>query len=387
MTNTSRAPLTTSPAGIAPSLVDLLVFAGALIVFGLTLAPGLQPADSGEYQLTGAVLGIAHPPGYAAYTLVSWLFASLLPVAPALAINALSAVLGAIAVTLIGAAARTFTGSRWAGLAAALTLAVSTTFWAQATYANVRMPTAAAIALAVYCIARLRKGSVGGKGEIRSPLPPTDPLFNRWLALTSFALGLAVSHHGSTVFLAAVLGVYALSLVPEAWRRPWPLLAGLIPFLAWLYVPLNADGPGAPGGLDTWSGAWGHILARGFQGDMLAFATVDQLPERLRVLGVMLTFQWNPLLLTLIALGGALAAWADRRLGLALWLAWLVHTFIGITYRAPQTTEYLLPSYVLMALATGWGGGPRAGAGGGGHARVRPLRSAPHLSRLPSARS
>ncbi|HRF50801.1 MAG TPA: DUF2723 domain-containing protein, partial [Anaerolineales bacterium] len=80
---------------------DLVVFGAALVLYGLTLAPGLLPADSGEYQLIGARLGIAHPPGYALYTLASWLATqALFWLTPARAISALSAGLaaGALAV-------------------------------------------------------------------------------------------------------------------------------------------------------------------------------------------------------------------------------------------------------------------------------------------------
>ena len=70
-----------------------------------------------------------------------------------------------------------------------------------------------------------------------------------WLAL---ALGLGVSHHASLVFVAAVLSLYALWLRPAVLRRPWwPLLAGVLPFVAWLYFPLRAGAFGAPPGLAT----------------------------------------------------------------------------------------------------------------------------------------
>ena len=72
--------------------IDLLVFLAGLVLYTWTLAPGLQPADAGEYQLTGAVLGIAHPPGYALYTIVSWLTTkAVFWLTPAQAITALSA--------------------------------------------------------------------------------------------------------------------------------------------------------------------------------------------------------------------------------------------------------------------------------------------------------
>jgi len=36
----------------------------ALALYLATLAPGLLPADAGEFQIVASTLGIAHPPGY-----------------------------------------------------------------------------------------------------------------------------------------------------------------------------------------------------------------------------------------------------------------------------------------------------------------------------------
>ncbi|MGQ0600251.1 MAG: hypothetical protein ACT4QE_00990, partial [Anaerolineales bacterium] len=162
-----------------------------------------------------------------------------------------------------------------------------------------------------------------------------------------------MSHHGSTVFLATVLGLYVLSFTPGVLRRPWLLLVGLIPFLAWLYLPLNALFLGGPSALATWDGFLEHILARGFRGDLFFFASAEALPDRLRVLGVLLPFQWNWVLIVLSALGALRLFTVDRATFTALLTAFSAHTFVSITYRAPQTTEYLLPSYVLMALTFG----------------------------------
>ncbi len=340
----SRSSATEARPGGAAGLGELAVGLGALLAYGATLAPGLLPADAGEYQVVGALLGVAHPPGFALYTLLSWLITRWPGLAPALAINALSAVMAAATLMLVTRAVRVWTGAPGAGLLAALVLAAATTFWAQATTANIRMFTALAVALALAALAEYQRA-------LRQKTPAAGPL-----ALTALALGLAVSHHGSTVFLAAALGVYALILDPRVLRRPWPLLAGLLPFLAWLYFPLRAGAFGSPANARTWAGFLDQILARGWSGDMLAFATPEALPERLRVLGVLLAFQWSWVLLGLIALGAVLLVRRERGLGAALLTAGGLQVFIAITYRAPQTSEYLLPAYVVMAVWAGCGG-------------------------------
>ncbi len=344
-------------AGRSALGLDLVVFCTGLALYLWTLAPGLLPADSGEYQMTGAVLGIAHPPGYALYTIASWVMTqALVWLAPARAVSALSAVLAAAALALIGRAGRVLSGSIAGGLLATLGLAAATTFWSQATTANVRMPTVFALTLALAGLTALWR----------------QPDRRAALAATGLGLGLMTSHHPSTVFLAAVLGLAAAGSVwagstaaARAGRLAWLIGSGLAPFLAWLYFPLNAGAIGAPTNLGTVDGLIQHLTARGFGGDMLGFANARDLPERWPVLVQLIGFQWPWALVALMGLGlwvggGRRDEGGARQRSLlplpsslfALFaLGALVHTFIAITYRAPQTTEYLLPSYVLMALA------------------------------------
>ncbi len=353
------------PFFLPPS--SFLLFLAALGLYTFTLAPGLLPADSGEFQITGALLGVAHPPGFATYTLMSWLISRLPFVSPAVAINVLSALLAALALVGVSGSVRAWTGSRLAGLFTALALGFATTFWAQATTANVRMFSAGAVALALLGLARyvtlslLRREDAGARA----------------LALFAFASGLAVSHHGSTIFLVATLGLYALLVYAQSdWsvarlvyagglskrlglalmaRQLWPLLFGLLPFLAWAYFPFRANAYGAPPNLGTWEGFLDQVLARNFLSAVLAFATPELFPDRLRVLWVLLNFQWHWSLLALAAFGAVSVVSRDRGLGVALLIAFLAHTFVSITYAAPQTTEYLLPAFVLLAVFMGFG--------------------------------
>src|SRR5688572_29443965 len=123
-------------------LWDLGLGISSLLLYSFTLSPTLLPADAGEFQLVGATLGVAHPPGFALYTLLAWLISRVPIIPPATAINFLSALLAAITLTLISRVVRHLTNSLWAGLGAALALGFSTTFWAQAVTANIRMLTA-----------------------------------------------------------------------------------------------------------------------------------------------------------------------------------------------------------------------------------------------------
>jgi len=328
------------------SNVDPLVALVFLALYTLTLSPGLLPADSGEYQVTGAVLGVAHPPGFALYTLVSWLISRLPGIAPALAINFLSALLAAGALALLCRAVRGLTGSVLAGLGAAAVLGLSTTFWAQATTANIRMPAAFAVA---WALERL----VAYRAAVRAGQPPGS-LAAR-LSLFSLAAGLGISHHASLAFMMVILAIYALWLRPAVLRKPWPVLLGLLPLAAWLYFPLRAGAFGAPPRIATVNGFVEHVLARGFAGDLFFFANAAALPDRLRVFVNILTFEFIGPALLLMALGAVAAVVRLKGLGWTLLAATAVHIFVSITYRAPQTVEYLLPAYVLMGAWVGFG--------------------------------
>ena len=125
-----------------------------------------------------------------------------------------------------------------------------------------------------------------------------------------------------------------------------------MPFLSWLYFPLRAEAVGLPR-LATLDGFLEHVLARGFAGDMFAFANPSALPGRLSIFANVLTFEFTWPLLALLALG--LAAALRREIGAVLLAAVGLHVFVAITYRAPQTVEYLMPAYVLAAVAAGMG--------------------------------
>ncbi len=335
----------------ADRLADIGVGGFSFLLYALTLSRDVLPADSGEFQLVAALLGVAHPPGYPLYTMAGHLFIRLVPIGtPALRLNLMSAVLASFTLLWLGRAARLWAQqlgaspslARTGGLIAALTLGTSTTFWAQATTANIRMPTLFFAALALYALARF----AADRRDCH-------------LALLGLALGLGIGHHPSLAFVALFLGLYILFVdwrilrQPRRWTRPaLAFLLGLLP-LAYLPIQGARGAPLAPSGLDTLQGFLWHVLAKGFAGDMFAFANLRDFPHRLALLPTLLIFQFVPLLLILM-LAGALALlrrnWA---LFLLLVGSWALHTYITLTYRAPQTVEYMMPAYLPMALAAG----------------------------------
>jgi hypothetical protein len=354
-----------------------LIFLAALFLYTLTLSPDVLPADSGEFQVVVPLLGVAHPPGFALYTLLGKLFISIVPQgAPAYRLNLFSAFTSALTLVIVNrtvyrltrhATRNTFHVSRLSilvsrlpGLAAALALGLSTTFWSQATTANIRSLMALLTATLVYALVEFR-------------LTPTA---NR-LAIFAFFLSLAVVHHLSIAFIGLILALATLWFSPPLLKarpersgaqskglqergpggeaRAWLkiLLAALVPLAVLLYLPVRgaANAYLAPTGLNTPSGFLQHVLATGFGGDFFYFANLSALPDRLAILLNIFLFQFNPALLILLALGLILFFRQDWKLATSLTLAFTAHSFVAITYRAPQTVEYLLPAYVILVIA------------------------------------
>lgn len=325
------------------ALQTLAVFVAAASLYTATLLPGVLPADGGEFQLVAATAGVAHPPGYPLYTMLGWLAAHL-PLGPGAVwrVNLLSAVIAGAAAALTFRAGRRMTGSAWGGLVAALTLGSATTFWATATKASIRPLVAFFAALCLDALIAYRASSAARR--------------ERYLVLFAAALSLGLTHHPSLAFPGLAFAAYLLlvdprlAVTPRRWWRP--LLAAVPGVLVLAYLPLRSavGAPMAPSDLATLPGFLEHVLARGFRGDMFAFATWEHLPARLTLLPVLLRFQFNDLLLVAAAIGGLLLLWRDRRLAALLLGSFLIHTFVTLTYRAPQTVEYEMPAYVSLAL-------------------------------------
>ncbi|MBX7213764.1 MAG: DUF2723 domain-containing protein [Thermoflexales bacterium] len=350
------------------------VFLAAAAFYGRTLHGAVEAADSGELQVAAWTFSIPHPPGYPLYTLLAALAAHFplgdSPYARLALLSALiaAATLGVLQLSTMASARMRSGVVALAGLVPVVGLAVSATFWAQATTTNIRILTAlfaALQALAVVLIDRSRRDA--------------DPAYaDRALALFGVALGLGVGHHPSLLFPALVLGPFALG----AWLRTrttgrakvFLKIVGLVALtgLVWLLLPLRnrAAGPLDHADFATLPGLLDHALARGFGGDFFYFLTVEpeRLLDRLAILPDLLQMQFSPTLLLLFALGWLLALRARRGLALALLGAVLVHLFVTLTYRAPQTVEYALPAWTLLALGAGIGlaaatDGVRAGEG------------------------
>jgi len=333
-------------------LFPTLLLLSCFVLYIRTLAPDILPADNGEFQLVAANLGVAHPPGFPLYTMLAH-FMTRFPFGPtpAYRVNFFSAVTSTMTLAAIYISLFKLTRRILPAAAATLILATATTFWAQATTANIRSMTALFAALMFLALVLFYE-------EIKRDNPHQA---DRFLILFGLILGLGITHHASLVFLGLVAVLFILfvdrSLVRAPARWLLPILAFLIGMLPLLYLPLRAtaDVRGASSSLATLPGFLEHALATGFRGDLFVFLQPSLFLERLRIMFNVLIFQFSTGFMLILVLSLLLLASEEWRLAFLFGGSALLFTFITATYRAPQTVEYMMPAYVALALGLGAG--------------------------------
>jgi hypothetical protein len=328
------------------------VMAAALVVYLMTLAPGLTFAnygtDGGDLIAAARTLGVPHPSGYPTYTLLAWLFTQLPVGVIAYRVNLLSAVCASAAVGLFFLTARrqfATGGYPWLiPLAASLSLAFSSLLWSQAVISEVYALLLLFAALLLWLLVRWR--DAGGDWLL-------------WLA--AFALGLGLGNHLTLIFLAPVALIF---LWPE--RSRWLRIRTLAPaaalFLAGLsvyaYLPLAARHrpPVNWGNPQTWRGFLWVVTAKQYQ--VFAFGlSLEEMPGRILAWAQLLgdQFDWWGLALALL---GAWGWWRRDRWFALFALVWIFMVGLyAFFYDTGDSHIYLLPTMLLMASC--WGEGVR----------------------------
>ena len=234
---------------IVDALIALTASVFALLLYLRTLAPGVLGGDSGEFQFAAWLGGFVHPTGYPLYLLLGWLWTHLLPLHdPAWRMNAFSALWGGVATGLLYLLAlrllRQATANPWSrllALFAALTFAVTPTFWSQATLAEVYTLNAALVAAIL--LGLVTWGQTGSR---------------RALYLTALLYGLSLAHHRTTLLYLPAIAIFMWLAIRQQVTSPRILasprlrvsvsprhlvtlaLLVLAPLLLYLIIPLRA---------------------------------------------------------------------------------------------------------------------------------------------------
>ena len=337
-----------------PALVFLVVFT----LYAATVAPGTLFGDPSEYQFIPFILGIAHPPGYAFYTLLAKLWQLVVPVGTvALRTNLLSAATGAWTVTGVLLVVRDVQAallrreqagedhdrlsSPVAPLFAALALAAAPDLWQHAIHANAHIVSAALAVTHLWLLTRWWRTGRDG-----------------WLAAFALTLGLAVTHHPITAMGVPAYGLFILWVRPRLLLR-WRvllllagcLLLGLSPLL---YYPLRSPhAPFGPTDMNTWDGFLSHISARGLRVNLFHFGLADQ-PDRLLVFWSLLRLQFLLPVILLIPLG--VVALIRRASNMALLMVGFLLGHLAFTLNTVQDVmAYLLLPFAALSILAGLG--------------------------------
>jgi hypothetical protein len=333
--------------------VSLAVAAAAFAAFLWRLLPGVGFWDTAIFQAAPPVLGLTHPTGYPTYLILGWAWVhGLWFLAPATALNVMTAVAGALAVGMVAALAMRLGAGIFPAAAGALTVGLMTSFWRTSARAD---PHPLHVLLALTIVALLLAWD-----RRRQP---------RLLAAAALVFGLAMGNHALTAMLAPGIGVFVVTRRPAVLREPRTIAVAVAALAAGLLVyayvvvrgaanpPIHYDY--AP---DTWSSFWRYVLGQDFSGSMGFFsasgpgAAVRELPVFLGRLGDALT---PPVAAGLgwLALVGCLAL-VGRRSWRTAWLLLAtggVTLYARLTYSNGDIERYALFPMAVLGILAGLG--------------------------------
>lgn len=344
--STLAATMQTTPANPQPHPAGNLareyfvVLLTALVLYVISLAPGVLWQDSGLAQVRTAMhdivglrgLALAHP----LYYVITILF-SYVPIGDiAYRVNLVSAILGALTVANVHLLARLLFRFRVAAVVTTCSLAVAHTFWQHSSMAEVYTLDTLLFSLELLCALCFLNTNRG-----------------RWMVLLFAVSGLRLSNHLFALLALPVWGSLLLWVLYER-RTNWRVFvaSGFAWFAgAGLYVALIVAE--IVGGR-----AVGEVVHEALFGvryaEHVLNTNVDLHLLKVSIIYIGLNFPTPTVFLSLIALTRIryLPHWPLRVsivLLLAIYLMWAVH------YNVPDQYAFFMPAIVLMAVLIGFG--------------------------------
>ena len=355
----SRRPRNTpSLANVPPAEVSPVpawtsaAVGAALLAVYLMWAPRTSgDKDSSEFTVVLATLGLAHPTGYAIYTLLGHAFVGMLHACGAgwaWAANAWSALGGAVALALWHALGARLLARQGVAPLRAVALAVlpaaafglNPVWTAETTVAEVSgwhlAWVAGALLLAFATLVAL-------------PARRSDAAWVKRRAVAwGLLVGLGLAHHATSIIVALPLTI-GLLVAARPVRPSWlagALAGALVPLLAWSYVLYRSLHPAVvqwgslgPGLRETWN----HVTAAGYRHYLGGFAPS---PEQRAELGSCV-YPWLAPGLMAALLWPFTARGEVRRTRLALAAPVFLQTAYAFSYRVADPSTYFLPAVAL----------------------------------------
>ncbi|MGB3682017.1 MAG: DUF2723 domain-containing protein [Rubrobacteraceae bacterium] len=321
------------------------VGAGAFFVYLTTLSPTVASNDAGRFQIAAPVLGTGHPTGYPTFILLGKLFTYLPLGDVAYRVNLMAAVFGAVAAALLFLVSREVGSDLLPAAGAAFILAFASTFWSQATVAEVYTMHAAFLLGISYLLLRWRGTGRGG-----------------YVLLAALLYGISLGNNAGMVLLVpAYLVLLLAGRYGRLSRRVISGSAGLF-FLGlsvYAYVPIRGFA-GAwhnyGDAVNSWADAWVLVSGARFQG-LMSLSPIQLFGGSTKFFQFLFGQAPQPLgflLGSLLLLGGARGAWALlRRDGVvgSAFVAGLGFTLVyALGYRIDDIAVYYIPVYTFLAV-------------------------------------
>ena len=225
-----------------------LLFIGILVLYGISTPSTVMMEDDGLFITTAKFLGVAHPPGYPAYVLMSWLATHFPLGSMAWRVHMFSGLMGAVTCICIAWIVLRRTDRPLAAYLAGGGLAVSDNFWSQAIIADVYTTNTAILFL---ILGLLQEATARRDGRL-------------WIAAAA-TVGIGLANHWPLLLLGSpVLLFYALVAKGDFWKRiiyliPITLLvaAALYGWMVWRThqsIVINFLGP-----IQTWDAFTAYV--------------------------------------------------------------------------------------------------------------------------------
>jgi hypothetical protein len=279
-------------------LLAILMFITAWLLYMSTSAPGTIYGDPSEYQFIPAIWGIAHPPGYAFYTILAGIWQRIFTIgtiafrtnllAGAAAAWSVSRIVLVISTTLSKVTDITSKTTVIVSLIVGTAYTISTDIWQHAIHSNAHIVSVALTSTQLWLLVRWAETNL-----------------DSWLCTFAFFCGIGVTHHPITVWGLPAYAIYILARQPGILRQPKRLflfivsgLLGLAPLL--YYIIRSPNAPFGPIDMRTWSGFVRHTTAQGLRVNLFHYGLQDQV-QRWSVFISLLYLQYSiPFLLCLI---------------------------------------------------------------------------------------
>jgi hypothetical protein len=354
-------------------LVGLPIFGVAFLAYASTVPPVQVFGDPSEYTFIPWIMGIAHPPGYAFYTLLAALWQRLVPLGSvAFRTHLLASTAGALSATLVYLIVLRLVQSsvvsrqpsatshpqgtlrsqlpsitrqrlmlHLPAVFAGLSLAAATDIWQHSIHANAHIITLLLAAASVFLLIQWWSS---GK--------------DRWLYVFALFAGFSPPHHLLLVFAFPAYAIFIVLVKPRLFLQPKKIL-GLIGCFAlglsvFLYYPLRSPGaPFGPTDITSLDAFMHFVSAEGLRVNLFYYGLGDQL-TRSGVFFELLKLQYS-IAGILLAIPGVI--WLARKAWkpFVLCAVFFLSMYLFIINTVQDVMAYLMLPFMLVAVLSGLG--------------------------------